>query len=61
MPIIEAQGDYVVACIDKFQRERIKTMVVRKAAVDDFQGYVDAYFPRTVFARRVSPVVCGGL
>ncbi|KIP07559.1 hypothetical protein PHLGIDRAFT_70919 [Phlebiopsis gigantea 11061_1 CR5-6] len=52
VPIIEAQADYVVACIDKFQRERIKTMTVRKAAVDDFQAYVDAYFPRTVFARR---------
>ena len=53
IPILEAQADYIVACIDKIQRQRIKAMTVRKEAVDDFQRYLDAYFPRTVFARKV--------
>lgn len=52
VPVIEAQADYIVACIQKMQRQRIKTMVIRKEAVDDFQRYLDSYFPRTVFARK---------
>lgn len=54
VPVVEAQADYLVACISKIQRQRIKTMVVRKEAVDDFQRFLDAYFPRTVFARKVT-------
>ncbi|EKM58936.1 uncharacterized protein PHACADRAFT_205130 [Phanerochaete carnosa HHB-10118-sp] len=52
VPVVEAQADYLVACISKIQRQRIKTMVVRKEAVDDFQRHLDSYFPRTVFARK---------
>ena len=50
---IEAQSDYVVACIQKLQRQRIKYMVPKKKAVDDFQAYLDSYFPKTVWARKV--------
>lgn len=54
LPILESQADYIVECLKKIQRQRIKTMTVRKEAVDDFQAFVDSYFPRTVFARKVS-------
>ena len=53
VPILEAQAGYIVACISKMQRQRIKTMTVRKDAVDDFQTYLDSYFPITVYARKV--------
>ncbi|GJE94360.1 flavin-binding monooxygenase [Phanerochaete sordida] len=52
IPVVEAQADYVVKVIQKMQRQRIKAMTVRKEAVDDFQRYLDSYFPRTVFARK---------
>ncbi|KAF7798583.1 hypothetical protein EIP86_009805 [Pleurotus ostreatoroseus] len=52
MPVIEKQIDYVLSCVRKMQRQRIKSMTVKKEAVEDFQNYCDAYFPRTVFARN---------
>lgn len=51
--VIERQIDYVLSCIRKIQRQRINSMSVKKQAVQDFQNYCDAYFPRTVFARKV--------
>ncbi|KAI0089422.1 hypothetical protein BDY19DRAFT_905762 [Irpex rosettiformis] len=49
---IEAQSDYVVSCIENLQRQLIKYMVPKKKSVDDFQAYLDSYFPKTVWARK---------
>lgn len=34
------------------QRERLKAMVVKAEAADDWSSYVDAYFPRTVYGEE---------
>ncbi|KAJ3753930.1 FAD/NAD-binding domain-containing protein [Lentinula raphanica] len=39
--IIERQVDYAVAATLKMQRERIKSMEVKKKAVDDFDAYIE--------------------
>ncbi|PFH46267.1 hypothetical protein AMATHDRAFT_8031 [Amanita thiersii Skay4041] len=50
--IIERQVDYAVAATLKMQRERLKSLEVMKEAVDDFDEYLEAYFPTTVFSER---------
>jgi cation diffusion facilitator CzcD-associated flavoprotein CzcO len=46
--------EYAAMCIKKMQREGIKAMVIKKEAVDDWKEYCDNYFPKTVFATKVS-------
>lgn len=48
-PILEAEGDYIVKCIRKLQKEDYVTMAPLRARVEDFGDYVGAYFPRTVY------------
>ncbi|KAF8167543.1 FAD/NAD-binding domain-containing protein [Crassisporium funariophilum] len=50
--IMERQVDYAVAATLKLQRERLKSMEVKLEAVEDFERYVDAYFPTTVFGSK---------
>lgn len=50
--IIERQIDYVVAAAKKVQRERIKRIEVKKAAIDDYDEYMRAYFPKTVYSDK---------
>ena len=52
--VVERQIDYVLGCVRKMQRQRIKSMVIKPDAVQAFQNHCDAYFPKTVFARNVS-------
>ncbi|KZT25644.1 putative flavin-binding monooxygenase [Neolentinus lepideus HHB14362 ss-1] len=52
IPMLEKQGEYVTQCIRKMQYQRIKTMAVQKKAVEAFQAYCDAYFPRTIFGKN---------
>jgi cation diffusion facilitator CzcD-associated flavoprotein CzcO len=52
--VFERITDYFVKCIQKIQREGIKSMVVKQEAVEDFCEFTEAYFPRTVFAQSVS-------
>ena len=47
--MIEQFGDYIVRCIRKIQKEDIKSMVVKKARVQDFQSLCKEYFKRTVY------------
>lgn len=54
LTVLEAQADYIVSCLRKIQRERIKWMAPKRKAVDDFQAFLDSYFPRTVWAGKVS-------
>ncbi|KAJ8508460.1 hypothetical protein ONZ45_g9267 [Pleurotus djamor] len=50
--ILEKQVDYAVAATLKMQRERIKSMEVKKEAVDDFDEYLESWFPKTVFGQK---------
>jgi hypothetical protein len=47
--IIEAQGDYIVKCIRKIQKEDYASMTPKNSSIRDFVEYVDEYFKRTVF------------
>ena len=46
--LLEAQGDYVVKCIRKLQKEDYVTMIPKAQAVRDFSEYVGEYFKKTV-------------
>ncbi|KAF8203877.1 FAD/NAD-binding domain-containing protein [Pholiota molesta] len=50
--IMERQVDYAVAATLKIQREHIKSMDAKPAAVDDFEQWIESYFPKTVFATK---------
>jgi len=50
--LMERQIGYAVQATVKLQRERLKCMDVKKEAVDDFDEYLDAFFPRTVFGQK---------
>ncbi|EPQ56351.1 FAD/NAD P-binding domain-containing protein [Gloeophyllum trabeum ATCC 11539] len=50
--ILQQQVDYAVKATLKLQRERLKSMVVKKEAVDDFDEYLEAYFPKTVHTEK---------
>jgi hypothetical protein len=51
--MFEKVVEYAAKAIKKMQREGIKTMVVKKEAVEDFKEYTDNFFPKTVFATKV--------
>lgn len=48
-PILEAEGDYIIKCIRKLQKEDYLTMTPKRARVEDFSDYVGEYFKRTVY------------
>lgn len=48
-PIIEAEGDYIVKCIRKLQKEDYLSMVPKRERVEDFSDYVGDYFRGTVY------------
>ncbi|KZT22659.1 FAD/NAD-binding domain-containing protein [Neolentinus lepideus HHB14362 ss-1] len=50
--IFERQVEYAVMATLKLQRERLKSLVVKKEAVDDFDEYLEAYFPGTVYSEK---------
>ncbi|KDQ51118.1 hypothetical protein JAAARDRAFT_140775 [Jaapia argillacea MUCL 33604] len=50
--LIERQLDYAVAATLKLQRERYKSVEVKKEAVDDFDQYLEHYFPTTVYSEK---------
>ncbi|KAK8030091.1 hypothetical protein PG993_011382 [Apiospora rasikravindrae] len=47
--ILEAEGDYIVKCLRKLQREDYACMSVRPDRVADWSTYCDAYFRDTVY------------
>lgn len=47
--VMEAEGDYIIKCMRKVQREDYASMVPKRSRVKDFTKYVDAYFERTVY------------
>jgi len=46
---LESQGDYVVKCIRKLQKEDYVTMMPKAQLVSDFSDYVGEYFKKTVY------------
>lgn len=47
--LLEVQGDYIVKCIRKLQKEDYVTMTPKPHTVRDFSEYVGEYFKKTVF------------
>ncbi|GAP90974.1 putative flavin-binding monooxygenase [Rosellinia necatrix] len=47
--ILEAEGDYIVKCVRKLQKEDYASMTVRAARVRDWREYCHEYFKRTVY------------
>lgn len=47
--MIETEGDYIVKCLRKLQREDYVSMVPKRARVVDFMEYTQAYFQDTVY------------
>ncbi|KAH9830110.1 FAD/NAD-binding domain-containing protein [Rhodofomes roseus] len=52
LALIERQVDYAVAAARKMQRERLKSVEVKKEAVADFDEYLEHYFPNTVYSEK---------
>ncbi|TRX93324.1 hypothetical protein FHL15_005903 [Xylaria flabelliformis] len=50
--ILEAEGDYIVKCIRKLQKEDYATMTVKPERVRDWGEYCHAYFKNTVYTER---------
>lgn len=50
--MIEFQCDYMVKCIQKLQRECLRSMVPKVQAKDDFVRYADRFFAKTVVAEE---------
>ncbi|KAI0311859.1 FAD/NAD-P-binding domain-containing protein [Amylostereum chailletii] len=48
--IIEKQVDYAIAATLKLQRERLKSMEVKKEATRDWVEHMRDYFPKTVYS-----------
>ncbi|KAJ4400869.1 hypothetical protein N0V91_008378 [Didymella pomorum] len=47
--IIESQGDYIIKCIRKLQKEDIGAMELSNRAMRDWVRHIEGYFQRTVF------------
>ncbi|PVH71921.1 hypothetical protein DL98DRAFT_388248, partial [Cadophora sp. DSE1049] len=47
--ILEAQGDYIVKCLRKIQKERYLTMEPKIKLVKDFSVFIQTYFQNTVY------------
>ncbi|PQE12791.1 hypothetical protein CJF30_00002694 [Rutstroemia sp. NJR-2017a BBW] len=47
--ILEAEGDYIIKCIRKLQREDYASMVPKHSRVEDFTQYCARYFEGTVY------------
>lgn len=58
--LIENEIDYITRCIEKMQRDNIRTMDVQKKAVTQFRRHCDQYFSRTVFGMECRSWYKGG-
>jgi hypothetical protein len=47
--MMEMEGDYIIKCIRKMQKENIVSMEVQQRRVKDFSRVVDNYFKKTVY------------
>ncbi|KAG9834933.1 flavin-binding monooxygenase, partial [Aureobasidium melanogenum] len=49
---IEAEVEYIIKFLSKFQKENIKSFDVRQEPVDDFNDYKDAYMEGTIWSEE---------
>ncbi|KAI2643381.1 flavin-binding monooxygenase [Xylaria nigripes] len=47
--MLESQGDYIVKCIRKLQKEDYATMTIKPERVSDWSEYCHEYFKRTIY------------
>ncbi|CAL1693778.1 unnamed protein product [Somion occarium] len=52
LAVIEKQVEYAVEVTKKLQRERLKTIEVKAEAVQDYDEYIEHYFPTSVYSER---------
>lgn len=50
--VMEAEGDYIIKCIRKAQKEDYASMMPKKLRVDDFSQFVETYFRKTVYVDK---------
>ncbi|KAI0456718.1 flavin-binding monooxygenase [Xylaria acuta] len=50
--ILESEGDYIVKCVRKLQKEDYATMTVKPERVRDWREYCHEYFKDTVYAEK---------
>jgi hypothetical protein len=50
--MIEGQGDYIIKCIRKLQKEDYATITAKRERVDDWNEYCREYFKKTVYADK---------
>ncbi|KIJ44722.1 hypothetical protein M422DRAFT_207723 [Sphaerobolus stellatus SS14] len=50
--LMEREIEYIIKIIGKAQKERLKSIEVKKEAVDDFDEYLDTYFQQTVYSQK---------
>ncbi|KAG9605986.1 flavin-binding monooxygenase, partial [Aureobasidium melanogenum] len=49
---IEAEVEYIIKFLSKFQKEDIRSFDVRQESVDDFNDYKDAYMENTIWSEE---------
>ncbi|OQV06871.1 hypothetical protein CLAIMM_11386 [Cladophialophora immunda] len=54
LPILETLGSNIVACIQKMQKDRIKSMTPRAEAVEEFREHAELFLQRTAWASGCS-------
>lgn len=47
--VLENEGDYIIKCIRKLQKEDYLSMMPKRDRVRDFQEYVREYFKKTIY------------
>jgi hypothetical protein len=47
--MMEMEGDYIIKCIRKMQKEDIKSMEAKSRRVKDFSQLIETYFKKTVY------------
>ncbi|KAH9888569.1 FAD/NAD-P-binding domain-containing protein [Cubamyces lactineus] len=52
LALMEYQVGYAVQATAKLQRERLKSIEVKPEAVRDFDRYLEAYFPKSVYSEK---------
>ncbi|KAI1181161.1 flavin-binding monooxygenase [Nemania sp. FL0916] len=50
--IMESQGDYIVKCVRKLQKEDYATMTVKRERVQDWREFCHEYFKKTVYTDK---------
>ncbi|THG96305.1 hypothetical protein EW026_g5500 [Hermanssonia centrifuga] len=52
LTLIEKQVDYAVQVAMKMKRERLKSVEAKREAVEDYDEYIEQYFPTTVYSEK---------